>query len=348
MAKSGSYFGLRSGSTKSHTYSVVDGKQITKDRVENVKNPRTFPQMSQRCVVSTIGTAYSAMKSICNHSFEECTAGMQCMRKYFSENLKHIQISREYENGFFGFIKYQQAGLVPGSYIISQGSLPDACPGACILSVNAENKLIVVEVASGNSSSALATALGCRRFDDVCTIALMYPKADGSYGFGAVRFTYKQAATVLDSFPVSFVGDVASVTPTFESNTLKVEVRMMPKLATGATTVNTYLAAIASRKVNGNWLRSNAQFDVTDTTPTFAEAIATYPVGEERFLNGGSLTPDLSPEGEGNQGGSNGGSNTGGSQNGGQNGGGTGTIDTGGGNTGGNGGSTDPDDGDEG
>ena len=62
-----------------------------------------------------------------------------------------------------------------------------------------------------------------------------------------------------------------------------------------------------------------------------------------------SLTPDPSPEGEGNQGGQNGsnGSN-GSSEGGGQNGGGTGTIDTGGGNTGGNGGSTDPDDGDEG
>ena len=58
------------------------------------------------------------------------------------------------------------------------------------------------------------------------------------------------------------------------------------------------------------------------------------------------LTPNPSPTGEGSQ---NGGSQNSGTENGGsQNGGGTGTIDTGGGNTGGNGGSTDPDDGDEG
>ena len=48
------------------------------------------------------------------------------------------------------------------------------------------------------------------------------------------------------------------------------------------------MAAITSRKVNGTWLRSDAQFDVTDATPTFAQAIATYPVGKERFLNGGN------------------------------------------------------------
>ena len=38
MAISSGYYGLRKGSTKSHTYSVLNGKQITKDRVEGGKN----------------------------------------------------------------------------------------------------------------------------------------------------------------------------------------------------------------------------------------------------------------------------------------------------------------------
>ncbi|MBO7068663.1 MAG: chitobiase/beta-hexosaminidase C-terminal domain-containing protein [Bacteroidaceae bacterium] len=289
MAKSSSYFGLRTGSTKSLTFSVVDGKQITKDRVERIKNPRTFPQMTQRCVVATIGTAYAAMKSICNHSFEKKTAGMQCMREFMSENLKHIQISKEYDNGLFGFTKYQQAGLVPGSYIISKGSLPDACPDACITSVSTANGQVVVEVASGSGTLSIARSLGCRNFKDTCTIAIMYPKADGYYGFGAVRFTYKEADNVLESFSVSAFGDVAAATPAYVSDTLKVEVQMSDNFAADATVSNTYMAAITSRMVNGNWLRSNAQFDVTDATPTLAEAISTYPIGEERILNGGGI-----------------------------------------------------------
>ena len=116
MAKSSTYFWLRRGSTKSHTFSVVDGKQITKDRVEGCKNPRTLAQMSQRCMVATVGVAYSAMKCICDHSFEDLTAGMQCMRNFMHENLKQIRISKEYGNGFFGFCKFQESGLVPGSY----------------------------------------------------------------------------------------------------------------------------------------------------------------------------------------------------------------------------------------
>ena len=103
MAKSANYYGLRRGSTKSHTYSVLDGKQITKDRVEGGKDPRTLAQMSQRCMVTTIGVAYAAMKSICDHSFEEKSAGMQCMREFMSSNLKLLQLSKEYDNGFFGF-----------------------------------------------------------------------------------------------------------------------------------------------------------------------------------------------------------------------------------------------------
>ena len=153
----------------------------------------------------------------------------------------------------------------------------------------------------------------------------MYPKADGSYGFGAVRFTYKSGATVLESFSVAVIGDIAGATPSFTSDTLKVEVRMSTELATGATAENTYMAAITSRKVNGNWLRSNAQFDVLDATPTFAQAISTYPVGQERFLNGSDVdvaTPAAT-------GGNSGGDNSGGGNSGGDNGGGGTLIDDG-------------------
>ena len=251
MAKSNSYFGLRRGSTKSLTFSVVDGKQITKDRVEGGKNPRTPAQMSQRCLLYTVCTAYSAMKSICNHSFEDVTAGLQSMYAFRKENMKQIKLCKDAGNGFFGFNKYKDSGLVPGSYIISKGSLPDSCPNAAFTSVT-----------------------------------------------------------------------VASATPSFGSSGLTVSVVMKPQLAANATAGNTYLAAIASRQVNGNWHRSNAQFDVQNATPTFAQAIATYPVGDERILNGSadftSTTSQTPSSGGGtspspSQGGETGGGTTGGS-----------------------------------
>lgn len=294
MAKSSTYFGLRRGSTKSHTYSVVDGKQITKDRVEGGKDPRTLPQMTQRCLVATIGCAYSATKSICNHSFEGKSAGLSCMREFMSTNLKQIQLSKEYDDGYFGYNNYKESALKAGSYIISKGSLPTALVNAEIEGVSASDKkvsLSLVQTTSG-AVAEVADAMGCKIFGDMCTVAVMYPKAVGGYGFGAVRFTYKSGESVLESFSVAVIGDIAGVTTSFTSNTLKVEVRMAYNVAEGATTDNTYMAAITSRKVNGNWLRSTAQFNVTDATPTFAAAISTYPVGQERFLNGSDVDVD--------------------------------------------------------
>ena len=307
MAQSNTYFGLRRGSTKTHTFSVLDGKQITKDRVEGGKDPRTLPQMSQRCMVATIGSAYSAMKSICDHSFEGKTAGMQCMREFMSSNLKQIQISKEYDNGLFGFNNYKEPGLRPGCYIISKGSLSVALTDAEIDSVNVADKrvLLSLAIAPGGVVSYVADAMGCKNFGDMCTVAIMYPKADGNYGFGAIRFTYVSGASVLESFSVAVIGDIAAATPSFSANTMKLEVRLAFNLAADAAVDNTYLASITSRKVNGSWLRSFAQFNVENATPTFAAAISTYPVGQERFLNGSDVDVATS------SGSQNGGSSTG-------------------------------------
>jgi hypothetical protein len=235
------------------------------------------------------------------------------MREFISANLKQLQLSKEYDNGFFGFNKYKEPGLHAGSYVIAKGSLPDALVDAEIDSVSVENDKVTLSLAptDGGTIAEVADAMGCKNFGDICTVAVMYPKTDGYYGFGVVRFTYKSGATVLESFDIAVTGDAASATPTFATNTLKVEVRMSSELADGATADNTYMAAITSRKVNGNWLRSNAQFDVQDTTPTFAQAISTYPVGQERFLNGSDV--NVAPvQGSTTNTGGGGGTNTGG------------------------------------
>lgn len=188
--------------------------------------------------------------------------------------------------------------------IVSKGSLPAALVDAEIESVSVANKTVslTLVLTTNGTIAEVADAMGCKVFGDMCTVAVMYPKALGGYGFGAVRFTYKSGESVLDSFSVAVIGDIANATPSFTASTLKVEVRMSYNLAEGATTDNTYMTAITSRKVNGNWLRSTAQFDVTDATLTFAAAISTYPVGQERFLNGSDVdvvTASASQSGDG-------------------------------------------------
>ena len=87
MAKSSSFFGLRRGSTKSLTFQVVDGKQVTKDRVNYVKNPRTYAQATQRAKMATVADAYRALSAICDHSFESVAYGPASRRQFMSLNL---------------------------------------------------------------------------------------------------------------------------------------------------------------------------------------------------------------------------------------------------------------------
>ena len=87
MAKSKSFFGLRTGSTRSLTFQVYRGQQITKDRVTNVANPRSILQMEQRSKLPIVAAARSALKGLVDHSWEGVPYGEQSLRTFSSKNL---------------------------------------------------------------------------------------------------------------------------------------------------------------------------------------------------------------------------------------------------------------------
>ena len=286
MAKSIGYFGLRRGSTKSHTFSVVGGKQITKDRVEGGKNPRTLGQMRQRCIAATCTQAYSAMKSICDHSFEGFSAGNDCMNEFKNLNMSLLRQCVQYDNGFFGFNKWGEKGMMRGAYILSNGTLASPLPNLAMLSVDVANRQGVIDIAYGQNLSDIIDEFNMRQFGDIVTVCVAYPKQDGSYGFGALRFTYKQGEDVEHSFDFDACGDITAASFSYAAGKITATFRTDHNWDENATADLVYLAAIASQKRNGKWYRSKAQFDVQDATPSYDEAIATYPVGQERFMNG--------------------------------------------------------------
>ena len=252
---------------------------------------------------------------------------MPSLRTFMHTNQVAIMLNKQYGNTNFGYAKYNEDGCVLGSYIISKGSLDAIAGNLAVQSVNAAGKQAVLEVAYGASIADICDELGMVNYGDMATICFLFKKKGGKYGFGAVRFTYKQGASIAESFDLAAAGDVNGASIAVAGNVLKLTVQTKSEWADGATADDVHLTAIASRYINGKWYRSTAQFDVEDCAPTFAEALATYPVGQERFLNGDStsLTSSPSPQGEGNQnqGGSTGG-DTGGDTGGGDNNGGGG------------------------
>ena len=88
MARSKSFFGLRSGSTKSLTFQVYRGQQITKDRVYRVSNPRSEAQMTQRALIPIVAAARSALKGLVDHSFEGVAYGEASLKEFSKQNLR--------------------------------------------------------------------------------------------------------------------------------------------------------------------------------------------------------------------------------------------------------------------
>ena len=119
MAKSKSFFGLRSGSTKSLTFSVNRGQQITKDRVYRVANPRSEAQMKQRAIVPIVAASRAALKGLVDHSFEGVKYGNDSLKKFSELNLRSgaLKVESYAPNG------YSNPGFA--SLVVSKGTLND-------------------------------------------------------------------------------------------------------------------------------------------------------------------------------------------------------------------------------
>lgn len=299
MAKSKSFFGLRKGSTKSHTYSTLDGQQITKDRVYDVKNPRTEGQMKQRMLMTTVGAAYKFMKSIADHSFEGKSSGMACMREFNSRNLNLFKKAAS-ANGQVAFNEYKDGDINPLPFILSNGSLP-----GFVFKLNDASQLeIAFDTTDADFTAAegIYAAMGIKKNDLVtfCTVIGEGGVINNVFEYAASRFDVvrlvadKSGAVTnpIDAFTVSTNNTDATVNVVVEGSTLKI--------TSGECDFG---AVIQSRKADTNWLRSSAVMvvsaDLIDGVQT-ANQLATYPVGTELILNngpmenqGGSNTPAL-------------------------------------------------------
>lgn len=288
MAKSKGFFGLRKGSTKSLTYSVLDGMQITKDRVYDVKNPRTESQMRQRMLMTTVGAAYKMLKSIADHSFEGYSSGMQCMRQFNSRNLNRFKQAAAAKDSV-AFNQYKDGDINPLPFILASGSLP-----GFTYKLDKTSNLEIVGEKEGEdfkTAEGIYAALGVQRNDLItfCTVIGEGAKNNGVYTYKAERFNIvrlycDKSGSVekpADAFTISTNNDQASISMSTSTNAITIK-----------TGVADFGAVIQSRKSDSGWLRSDAVMIVADVVISgvkTANQLATYPVGTELILNNGPM-----------------------------------------------------------
>lgn len=150
MATSKNFFGLRRGSTKSHTYQVFRGQQVTKDRVYDIKNPQSAAQMQQRLKVPLVAAARSVFKDLVNHSFEGISYGEDSLKNFSSINLAKGNLTvREWvpkgmmDTGLADFQMSNGSLTVPGKYTLGTGDSNSHFAAATSLK-DQENALSIV------------------------------------------------------------------------------------------------------------------------------------------------------------------------------------------------------------
>lgn len=277
MAQSKSFFGLRRGSTKSLTFSTFNGKQVTKDRVTDVKNPRTEAQMINRMLNYTAMSAYSAMKEIVDHSFASKSYGLQSMRYFLSKNYSLLKYGTE-------TLRYSsyKGGAVPSFYLVSEGSLPkfnfscDLGPEAITFTVD------------GTTIAALKKHTGLNSGDYFTAVAL---SDNPAWRFAWVRCHIPSDGLdtneiTIASLQIESNMDAAKILTIQKTEDNKVKFSF--KFDQAERIVGTI---ISSAKKGDTWQRSTNYLEkiVDDDYGNYATALATYPVGASYILNGGDM-----------------------------------------------------------
>lgn len=275
MAQSKSFFGLRRGSTKSLTFSTFNGKQVTKDRVTDVKNPRTEAQMINRMLNYTAMSAYSAMKEIVDHSFASKSYGLQSMRYFLSKNYSLLK----YGTDTLRYSPYK-GGAVPSGYLVSEGSLT---PVATDISGTGFEISISVP---GNKIADLKNRVGLNSGDYLTAVALT---DDIANRFVWVRLYMPESAE--DSKEIT--ASLLSMESNSDANVL-VRIDKVGETSTKITFTFkfgkiAFGTVISSAKRGDTWQRSTNYLRkiAGENVPNYSDALATYPVGASYILNGG-------------------------------------------------------------
>lgn len=292
MAQSKSFFGLRRGSTKTLTFSVYNGKQVTKDRVYNVKNPRSSMQMKQRAIMATALHAYSALKEICDHSFEGVTYGQKSMNYFVAQNARMIRTAAPKVN-----LSLFKGNSVSNAYIIAEGSLP-----TIKVNVNSQDEKFTFDRTFGSTFTfaEFMGSFGATEIGDMLTFVKLIDNPGGNASIYWLRLKLTEANKSKSYTASQSTGIITQLTEgtdyetnidNFSPGDFLVEYDNVNHVVSIATedSIPQSFGAILSRKSDAGWLRSSSTMVNLKETYNYAEAIASYPESGEKILNGGNM-----------------------------------------------------------
>ena len=256
-------------------------QQVVRSLAEQVSNPRSSSQMFGRMVMSTVMQAVSALKTIIDHSFDGIPSGQPSISEFIRLNYALVKADAKAHpasGNQFGLNKYQEKGVKPGRYMISNGSA--VVPTA--LSTGGTG-IIISLAADTLTVGGLKAALGLTAEGYVTFVAI--DTTGNCKYFRAHLSTSLADTTAITSANVGSLFEIESndtVTVALDENDIRIN-------GTNSD-VDAGYGFIVSDKQDGKWIHSQCILGNVDTVDWNADtALPTYPTGSEQFLNGGDL-----------------------------------------------------------
>lgn len=307
----GTYVTRLSGAVGDVVYRMRNGQNIASQKASKVKNPRTDAQQNQRMNMSTVSAAYSALKVICDHSFEGKTYGSECMGEFMKRNLA-IMKPRLYNFNIKG-----NPYIVPNPYMVSRGSLP-TIPVSEIL--NTDALIATIDVAQNSYAMETITVaqlhqlLGLQIGDQI-TLLFVYEVVNGErtifeginpqnqFAVGYARITadttkagletmtaFANTGTLKDWVDTSLSENYNNISC---ANIAETALSLALKIPDSDNSSTIFAGTvIASRKQGNDWLRSTQMLTVSGTDAESWErtnVIKSYLPTGSKYLNNASL-----------------------------------------------------------
>lgn len=150
MGKGNLLQGMGRGKLGDTVFYRQNGSQMFRVRNRIVKNPKSTGQQIQRSLMATVTKAYSQLRVICDHSFENVAYGAASQSYFVKKNLDLLRKAAVAytENNLSGIGEYNMP------YIVAPGTVATVCPNRLLIS---EGSLVqdAFTVADGQWDSAM-------------------------------------------------------------------------------------------------------------------------------------------------------------------------------------------------
>lgn len=263
MAKTGFWLNGAKGKVAGTTIYQSNGETVMRVINRSVKNPRTAAQLIQRIITKTVAKQYSAMKEICDHSFEGVTAGANTMARFRSVNntILRERIAAAQQTGdkfdeIFNFIPLKTNKFIPVPVQLSEGSLPSVV-------VTGVADTATANLGTVNTYQGVIDFLGLERGDQLTFVTVEYINNNYVFAYSRVILDPREQDGSAAPLSTAFITNGKIAKPSFRN-----EGTFAQLMWDGQTNIVNFsikhedavkaAAVIVSRKVNNDWLRSKA------------------------------------------------------------------------------------------